>query len=172
MPSKQPGRFIRQNPLNWRVLTVSLLSDGRGSTTVIPEPEPFGGRTATVVKNADAASIQVEEKGGPVVAVLAGHGDLEMQANCSPDALVFLSALSISGFRMIRVPRVWDSLERRTAEADSHREFSQLARTFKTAPLEGCSRFTLGPRRLIQACCGETATVEQFRSPPKACPRE
>jgi hypothetical protein len=34
---------------------------------------------------------------------------------------------------MIRVPRVWDSPERRTAEADSHREFTRLARTFKTA---------------------------------------
>jgi hypothetical protein len=104
-----------------------------GSTTVIPEPELFGGWTATVVKNADAAFTHVEERDGRIVAVLGGHGDLGMQANCSPDGVLFLSAVSISGFGMIRVPRVWDRPERRTAEAESHREFTRLARTFKTA---------------------------------------
>jgi hypothetical protein len=104
-----------------------------GSTTAIPEPEVFGGWTATVEKNADAAFTLVEEKRGRIVAVLGGHGDLEMQAHCRADGLVFLSAVAISGFRMVRVPRVWNSPERQVAEADSRREFSRLARTFKTA---------------------------------------
>ena len=34
---------------------------------------------------------------------------------------------------MIRVPRVWDSLERRQAERDPRGELGRLARIFKTA---------------------------------------
>jgi len=104
-----------------------------GSTTAIPGPQVLAGWTATVVEFADAAFTHVEERRGRVVAVLGGHGDLEVQARCSPDGLVSLSAVTISGFRMVRVPRVWDSPERRAAEADSNRELGRLARTFKTA---------------------------------------
>jgi hypothetical protein len=104
-----------------------------GSTTAIPETQVFGGWTATVVEKADATFTHVEEKGGRVVAVLGGHGDLEMQAQCGADGLVSLSAVAISAFRMVRVPRVWDNPERRAAEADSRRELGRLARTFKTA---------------------------------------
>ena len=104
-----------------------------GSTTSIPERDAFGGWTAAVVEKADAALTHVEEKGGRVVAVLGGHGDLEVHMHSSPDGLVSLSAVAISGFRMVRVPRVWDSPERRAAEADPRRDFSRLARTFKTS---------------------------------------
>jgi len=69
------------------------------------------------MKKADAAFTHLTEKGGRVVAVLGGHGDLEVQTYCSPDGLA-LSAVAISGFRMVRVPRVWDSPERRAAEVD------------------------------------------------------
>jgi hypothetical protein len=76
------------------------------------------GWTASVVEKADAAFSHVEEKSGRVVAVLGGHGDLEVQTHCSPDGLVSLSAVAISGFRMVRVPRAWDSPERRATETD------------------------------------------------------
>jgi hypothetical protein len=39
----------------------------------------------------------------------------------------------ISGFRIVRVPRVWDSPERRQAEKDPRDELGRLARSFKTA---------------------------------------
>lgn len=130
------GRRTRlpRTECRWTRIDLSLRATlPYGSTTAIPEPELFGGWTASVVKNADAVFTHVEEKGGRITAILGGHGDLEMQANCSPDGVVFLSAVSISGFRVIRVPRVWDRPERRTAEPDSHREFSRLAHTFRTA---------------------------------------
>ena len=78
------------------------------------------------MKKADAAFTHLREKGGRVVAVLGGPGDLEVQTYCSPDGSV-LSAVAISGFRMVRVPRVWDSPERSAAEADPRHELSQLA---------------------------------------------
>lgn len=67
------------------------------------------------------------------MSVLGGHGDLEIRAHGSQDRLVSLSAVAIAGFRMVRVPRVWDSSERRASEGDPCREFARLARTFTVA---------------------------------------
>jgi len=104
-----------------------------GSTTSIPEPRLFGAWTASVAKKADAAFTHVEEKGGRVVAVLGGHSDLEMRAHCRSDGAVCLSAVAISGFRMARVPRVWESSAERRTQAESRRELSRLAHAFKAA---------------------------------------
>jgi hypothetical protein len=118
-------------------------------------------RTAAVVENADAAFTHVEEKGGRVVAVLGGHGDLEVQTRCTPDGLITLSAVAISAFRMVRVPRVWDSPERRAAEADPRREFSRLARTFKTA-LD----------HWAESICALATWIRYSPPPPGAAPAE
>jgi hypothetical protein len=104
-----------------------------GSTTSIPEPSVFGAWTADAVARFDAAFTDVEERDGRIVAVRGGHGGLELQARCNPDGIASLSAVTIAGFRIVRVPRVWDSPERRTAEADSHSQLTRLAQTFKTA---------------------------------------
>lgn len=74
-----------------------------------------------------------EQKKGRIVAVLGGHGDVEVQAHCKPDGVVSLKSLAISGFLTIRVPRVWDDSERRVAERDPRDERGRLARRVKTA---------------------------------------
>jgi hypothetical protein len=104
-----------------------------GSTAPVPEPAVFAVWTAGVVKKADTAFTHVEEKSGRIVSVLGGHGDLEMKAHSSPDGLVSLSAVAIAGFRIVRVPRVWDSGERRASDGDPRRELARLARTFTMA---------------------------------------
>ena len=93
----------------------------------------LGAWAAAIVEQADAAFTDVEENDGRIVAVRGGHGDLELQALCNPDGVVSLSAVAITGFRIVPVPRVWDRRERRAAEADSPRGLSRLARTFKAA---------------------------------------
>jgi hypothetical protein len=73
----------------WTRLDLSLhASLPYGSTTSIPEPHVFGAWTAAVVQKADTAFTDIEEKGGRIVAVLGGHGDLEVHAHCNPDGLV------------------------------------------------------------------------------------
>jgi hypothetical protein len=70
---------------------------------------------------------------GRILAVQGGHDALELHARCNADGVVSLSAVTISAFRIVRVPRAWDSPERCAAEADLHRELDRLARTFRTA---------------------------------------
>ena len=55
-----------------------------------------------------------------------------VQAGCQPDGVISLKGLAISGFWIVRLPRVWDDPERRRAEKDPYGELDQLARTFKT----------------------------------------
>ncbi|PYT78966.1 MAG: hypothetical protein DMG54_19510 [Acidobacteria bacterium] len=51
--------------------------------------------------------------------------------DCKPDGVVSLKGVAISGFRMVRVPRVWDDPQRREAEGSANVEIGRLARTFK-----------------------------------------
>lgn len=126
-------RSLRTQP-RWTRVDLSLRASlPYGSTTAIPEASVFGAWTAAVREKADATFTEVKERNGRILVVQGGHDDLELHARCNSDGMVSLRALTISAFRIVRVPRVWDSPERRAAEADWHREFNRLARTFRTA---------------------------------------
>lgn len=94
----------------------------------------FGAWTATALEKAEIAFSDIEGKAGRIIAVLGGHGDLEVHAHChADDGLVSLTGVAISGFRMVSVPRVWDSPDRRDAERDPRDELGRLARRIKIA---------------------------------------
>lgn len=118
----------------WTRIDLSLhASLPYGSTTSMPDSRVLGSWTASVGEKADAAFTDIQEKKGRVVAVLGGHGDVEVHAHCKPDGVISLTAVAISGFRLARVPRVWDDPERREAERDLSADLGGLARRFKTA---------------------------------------
>jgi hypothetical protein len=118
----------------WTRIDLSLhASLPYGSTTPMPDSRVLGSWTASVTEKADAAFTDIEEKIGRVVAVLGGRGDVELHARCKPDGVVSLTAVAISGFRLLRVPRVWDDPERREAERGLGTDLGGLARRFKTA---------------------------------------
>ncbi|MEW5981108.1 MAG: hypothetical protein AB1806_01910 [Acidobacteriota bacterium] len=128
----------RRRPLRterrWTRIDLSLRASlPYGSTTPMPEPQVFGAWTAAVVAEADAVFTAIEERKGRTVAVLGSHGGVELRARCGPDGLASLEALALSGFRMVRVPRVWDDPDRLAAERDPGIELRQLARMFRTA---------------------------------------
>src|SRR5215472_3992642 len=75
-----------------------------GSTTSMPEPRVFGAWTSSVEERVHAAFSEIEERNGRIVAVLGGHGDLEVQVRSKSDGVASLSAVTISGFRIVRVP--------------------------------------------------------------------
>lgn len=93
----------------------------------------FGAWTAAVVEQADAVFTEVKERDGRILAVHGGHDGLELHSRCNSDGVISLTAVAISAFRIVRVPRAWDSPEWRAAEGDSHRELDRLARRFRTA---------------------------------------
>ena len=125
---RRPTRTERR----WKRVDLSLCANlPYGSTTSMPEPCVFGAWRASSVEKVHSTFSEIEERQGQIVAVLGGHGDLEVQAHCKPDGVVSLKSVAISGFRMVRVPRVWDDPARREAERGAQVEFGRLARTFK-----------------------------------------
>jgi hypothetical protein len=127
------GRLPRTAPRWMRVDLSMHASLPYGATTEIPESSLFGAWTTAVVERANAAFAEVRTKDQRVLAVRGGHGDLELHARCDSQGVVSLSGIALSAFRIVRVPRAWDSPERRTAEADPARELGRLARTFRAA---------------------------------------
>lgn len=118
----------------WTRIDLSLhASLPYGSTTSMPDSRVLGSWTASVVEEADAVFTDIEEQRGRVVAVLGGHGDVDVRAHCTPDGVISLTAVAISGFRLVRVPRVWDDPKRREAEGGLGADLGGLARRFKTA---------------------------------------
>ena len=118
----------------WTRIDLSLhASLPYGSTTSMPDSRVLGSWTASVVEKADAAFTDIEEKKGRMVAVLGGHGDVEVHAHCKPDGVVSLQAVALSGFQMVRVPRVWDDPDRCETESGLRADLGGLARRFKVA---------------------------------------
>ena len=117
---RQPPRTARR----WTRVDLSLYANlPYGSTTSMPEPHVFAAWTSSIVEKAHAAFSEIEERNGHIVAVL---GAPRGSPGGSP----------ISGFRMVRVPRVWDDPGRREAEkGPARRKLARLARAFE-APLD------------------------------------
>lgn len=125
---KRPARTERR----WKRVDLKLhASLPYGSTTPMPEPRVLGGWIASIEQKVHAAFTEIEERNGRIVAVLGGHGDLEVQIHATPDGVASLKRVTISGFRIVQLPRVCDDPERRIAETSSQAELSRLARTFK-----------------------------------------
>ena len=102
-----------------------------GSTTPMPEPRAFGAWTASIEEKVRAAFSEIEERNGRIAAVLGGRRDLEVLVHLKPDGLASLSGVKISGFRIVRVPRVWDDPDRRETERSPAVELDSLAWTFR-----------------------------------------
>ena len=130
------GRRRRPIKTERRWVRVDLSLHARlpyGSTTPMPEPQMFAGWTAAVEQHADAAFTDIKEKQGRIVAIFGGHTDLDVQAQCKSGGVLSLNGVSIAGFRIVHVPRVWDDPVRREAERNAGGELDRVARTFKTA---------------------------------------
>lgn len=110
-----------------------------GSTTPVPQSDLFAAWTASVSKHIGEVLTEVRERQGRVTAVLGYAGELEAECRCDAGGVLSIAGLSVSGFRLVRVPRVWDDPERRKAEQPMEREMRRLAATLR-AGVDGWAR--------------------------------
>ncbi len=68
---------------------------------------------------------------GEIVSVLGSLKEIDIESKYDSVGHLSIKGISIAGFRMVRVPRVWDDPERRDAEKDAAAELSRLAQKFK-----------------------------------------
>ena len=124
-PTKTERRWVRVD----LVLHASL---PYGSTTPMLESQVLGSWTGSVGEKLDKLLTEFKERQGRVVAVMGGREEVEVEARCK-EGVLSLKGMAVSGFWIVRVPRVWDDPDRRQAEKDIGGELARLAQRFKGA---------------------------------------
>ncbi|MEW6368769.1 MAG: hypothetical protein AB1714_29425 [Acidobacteriota bacterium] len=104
-----------------------------GSKTTIPEPQVLGPWADSIGRRLDEMLTETKERQGRLIAVLGGREEVQVEARCDVDGRLYLKAVSVGGFRFLRLPRVWDDPDRRTTEKDSGEDLARLALRFKNA---------------------------------------
>lgn len=104
-----------------------------GSATPMPDAHLFCSWTSSTGEKLDKLLAEFKEREGQIVAVTGVLEDVAVEARGGPDGILFLKGVSVSGFRIVRIPRVWDDPVRREAEKDIGKELTSLARRFKDA---------------------------------------
>jgi len=104
-----------------------------GSTAPMPDTQLFGSWIAMVGQKLGKLLSEIKECHQRVVAVMGACEEVEVESRCSAEGVLSLKEVSVSGFRLIRIPRVWDDPDRRRAEKDTGEELARLARRFRNA---------------------------------------
>lgn len=104
-----------------------------GSTTPMPDIQILSGWTHAIHGKLGACISEVKESAGRVVAITGGVNEVEVQTRCKPEGVLSLLGFSISSFRLVRIPRIWDDPQRREAEKDISGDLAGLAHRFKDA---------------------------------------
>jgi hypothetical protein len=102
-----------------------------GSTSTIPEARTFGSWADSIRQKLDKVFRESKWRQGRLVAVLGVLEEISIESRCDPSGHLSIAGISIAGFRVVRVPRVWDDPDRRNAEKGAAVELSRLAEKFK-----------------------------------------
>ena len=130
------GRKQRYPKTQQRWTRVDLALRGMlpyGSTTPMPDSQIFGSWTSSVGEKLDKLLTEYQEREGRIVAITGAREEVAVEARSSPDGLLFLRGVTVSGFRLVRIPRAWDDPARQRAEKDIGEELAQLAGRFRDA---------------------------------------
>ena len=111
-----------------------------GSTAPLPDPQVFGSWIADVGKKLNELLAEFKQRKQRVVAVMGACEEIEVETRCSAEGALTLKGVSVSGSRLVRIPRVWDDPDRREAEKDISEELVRLARRFRSALDEWAGR--------------------------------
>jgi hypothetical protein len=102
-----------------------------GSTTTIPEAQTFGAWADSIRQKLYKEFTESKWRQERLVGVLGAVEEINVDSRCDSVGRLSITGVSISGFRIVRVPRMWDDPDRRDAEKDPSTELSKLAQKFK-----------------------------------------
>ncbi len=102
-----------------------------GSTTAIPKAQSFGSWAGTINQKLDKMFTESKWRRGRLVAILGALEEVNIEAKSNAAGLMSLKGISVAGFRLVRVPRVWDDPDLRNAEKSAASELSRLAQMFR-----------------------------------------
>jgi hypothetical protein len=128
------GRIKSSSKTEPRFTRVDLELHARlphGSTSAIPEAQTLGSWADSLRQKLDKVFRENKWRQGRLVAVLGALDEVSIESRCDSTGCLSMAGISIAGFRMVRVPRVWDDPVRRDAEKGAAAELLQLAQKFR-----------------------------------------
>ncbi len=102
-----------------------------GATALPPEGKILGPWAGSIHQKLGKVFSESKWRQGHIVSVLGALEDITIESQCDSAGRLSMVGLGVAGFRMIRLPRIWDSPARRDAENDATAELSQLAKKFE-----------------------------------------
>ncbi len=125
---KTPSRI---RPRHTRVDLVLRANLPWGSTAAVPEPRIFGTWAASLRQELDEVFTESSWRRGQLAAILGSLEEIHIDSKPDSTGRLSIEGLSIKGFRMVRVPRIWDDPDRREKEKGAGTELARLARKFR-----------------------------------------
>jgi len=104
-----------------------------GSNTPMPAPEIWRSWSDSVEAGLDEALPRgdTEEERRLLPAFIGWRSDIQVEARCTDEGLLSLDGVSVLGYRMVRVPRIWDDPAKRDKEEDGGEHLDELAKRIK-----------------------------------------
>lgn len=130
------GRKDRPVKTERRLLRVDLslfASLPYGSVSPVSDTPFLGPWSARLGDALDDLLVDVKLRRNRIRSIKGSRDEIQVETRCGRDGTLLLRALSVSAFRLVCVPRIWDDPERREAEQGAGEELDRVARTFKDA---------------------------------------
>jgi hypothetical protein len=102
-----------------------------GSTTAIPAAKAFGPWADSIKQKLDKVFNESKWRQGRLIAVLGSLEEIHIESKCDSSGHLSIQGISVAGFRMVRVPRIWDTPDRRAAEKGPAAELSRFAQMLR-----------------------------------------
>jgi len=102
-----------------------------GSTCVIPHARAFGSWADAIHRKLDRVFRENIRRQGDPGAVQGGLEELNIESRCDSSGRLSMAGVSVAGFRIIRIPRVWDNPGRQEKEKSAADELSRVSEVYK-----------------------------------------
>jgi hypothetical protein len=122
---------LKTQPRHVRVDLVLSARLPYGSTTTVPEPRTFGSWANSLREKLEKVFTDSKWRRGQLVSVLGAMEEVRVDGKLDSAGRLSIEVLSIAGFRMVRVPRVWDDPDWRETEKGAEAKISRLVQNFK-----------------------------------------
>ncbi len=106
-----------------------------GSTTPMPAPEIWKSWSETADEKLDLFLPRQDSRHERrlLPEVRGGRSHSEVEARCAEEGVLILEGVSVSAFRLVPVPRMWDDPDKREREEDGGEQLDETVQLFKAA---------------------------------------
>jgi len=125
-------RSLKTGPRSNRIDLELRAALPAGSAAPLPDAQTFHSWAEQLDRQLGGLWTEFRQRRGRPT-VTGGLGNVKLSVECKDEGLLSLGGLTVSGFRIVRVPRRWENPDRHRAEKDLDKQLALVARQFGEA---------------------------------------